>query len=193
MAHSDSLPQDVIDTVAAQLSAAASKTLGAAVLQHQAIELTESFSLWSIAADAIINPNAELAHIATQTGRWHHQVKTNGKATAFARSVPLGADAKSWSLRETFESDIAAQIDLAIDWIDANAKGDPLVRLLVVPAFQVHAFWLVEGNDSSILVVDAPEIYQRLKRNGLMSASEFLDAIRGEQHVSGVSKGCSSC
>src|SRR5947209_6723173 len=99
MAHSDMLPSDVIDTVAAQIGAEAGKSLGAAMVQ-KAMELTESFSVWSLGADAVTKSNLDLAQLARQTGKWHHQIKLDGKAKSFARSVPLGPDAESWKVQE---------------------------------------------------------------------------------------------
>src|SRR5262245_20890226 len=144
MAHADALPQGVIDNVASQVGAEAGKGLGAAVLQSKTMELTESFSLWALGADVVAKTYADLAQLARQTGRWHHQIKIDGKAQAFARSMPLGPDAANWSLRELFRSEIAGKIDEAIAWVDTNVTGDPLVRLLVAPAYQLHAFWLKE-------------------------------------------------
>src|SRR5205807_839760 len=156
MAHADALPSDVIDNVADQIGAEAGKSLGAAVLQRKAMELTESFSIWSLGADAVTRSNVDLSQLARQTGRWHHQIKIDGKAESFAQSMPLGPDAASWTVRELFESDVAKKIDDAVEWIDHNVHGDPVVRLLIAPAYHLHAFWLKEGDVSHVLVADMP-------------------------------------
>src|SRR5205809_231368 len=107
MAHADTLPADVIDTVAAQIGAEAGRSLGAAVLQRKALELTESFSVWSLGADVVTKSTVDLSQLARQAGKWHHQIKLDGKAESFARSTPLGPDAGSWAVHELFESEIA--------------------------------------------------------------------------------------
>jgi hypothetical protein len=43
---------------------------------------------------------------------------------------------------EIAKSPIAEKIDEAVEWIDQNAKGDPLVRLLMIPSYFLTAFWL---------------------------------------------------
>jgi hypothetical protein len=95
MAHADPLPSEVIDPVAAQIGAGAGKSLGAAVLHRKAMELTESFSVWALGADAITKPDVDLSQLAEQPGRWFHQIKLDGRAPSFARSMPLGPDAAS--------------------------------------------------------------------------------------------------
>jgi hypothetical protein len=187
MAHADALPSDVIDAVAAQIGAQAGKSLGAAVLQSKAMELTESFSIWALGADAVTKSDVDLSQLAEQTGRWHHQIKLNGRAESFARSMPLGPDAASWMVRELFESEIAKKIDDAIEWIDQNVKGDPVVRLLIVPAYHLHAFWLKEGDASKVLIVDMPPGLTRLQYGKLYTSKEFLDALAQEQHIIGIS------
>lgn len=186
MAHADSLPNDVIDAVASQIGAEAGKALGAAVLQRKAMEMTESFSVWALEADSVTKPNGDLSQLARQTGRWHHQIKIDGRAESFARSMPLGPDAANWSVREIFESAVAQRIDDAIEWIDSNVKGDPLVRLLIVPAYHVHAFWLIEGGTSNIVVADMPQSFAKLQTGKLYCAKEFLEALSQEQHIIGI-------
>jgi hypothetical protein len=179
------LPADVLDTVAAQVGAEAGRSLGAAILQ-KSMELTESFSVWSLGADAVAKVHADLAQLAHNTGRWHHQIKIDGKADSFARSMPLGPDAADWSVREVFASDVARKIDEGIEWIDRNVPGDPLVRLLVVPAYHLHAFWLTEGGVSQVLVVDMPPGFSKLQPGKLYTSKEFLEALAQEQHVIGI-------
>lgn len=186
MAHTDALPNDVLDAVAAHIGAEAGGSFGAGVLQKK-MELMESFAVWSLGADAVTKSGVDLSQLAQQTGRWHHQINIDGKAEAFARSMSLGPDAASWSVREMFESEIAKKIDDAIEWVDQNVEGDPLVRLLVIPAYHVHAFWLKEGDASQVLVVDMPQGFTQLQSGTLYSSAEFLEALAKEQHIVGIS------
>ena len=102
--------------------------------------------------------------------------------------MPLGPEASNWSVREMFESEIARKIDDAIEWVDQNVKGDPLVRLLVVPAYHLHAFWLKEGNASQVLVVHMPQGFAKLQTGKLYGSKDFLEALAQEQHIVGITK-----
>lgn len=188
MAHADNLPKDVIDAVAAQIGANAGRAFGPNMLQAKSVELTESFAIWALGADAITKSGTDLSLLAHQTGRWHHQIKLDGKPELFARSMPLGPEAANWSVREMFASSVAKKIDDAIDWVDRNVKIDPLVRLLIVPAYHLHAFWLKEGEGSQVLVVDMPQTYTKLQGARLYTAKEFLDTLAQEQHIVGLSR-----
>ncbi len=107
-------------------------------------------------------------------------------STIRCRATPLGANAESWSVRELFTSEIAGKIDEAIDWVDRNVKGDPLARLLIVPAFHLHAFWLVESGKSHVVIVDMPRGFSKLEYRKLYTSREFLDALVQEQHIIGI-------
>jgi hypothetical protein len=63
---------------------------------------------------------------------------------------------------------------------DAIALDDPLVRLLICPAFYVHAFWLVGKGTSHILVVDMPNQFTHLKYTTLYPPREFLENLARE-------------
>lgn len=185
MAHADNLANDILDSVAAQIDDLLPTSVGAQVLKNTPVEMGESFGVWSLGAD-VIHGNADLSKLVTQTGRWHHQIRFGGKAGAFARSIALGPDAANWSVTQLYESDLAAKIDEATDWIDQNVKDDPVVRLLIVPAYHLHAFWIFDGTDSRVLVVDMPNQFSQLQYRQLYSSKEFLESLAKEQHVIGV-------
>jgi hypothetical protein len=189
MAYVDTLPNDVIDHVASEIGAKAGLlVLRETIRAEQTLELTESFAVWILGADPDTKPSMDLSQLARQTGRWHHQIKIDGKPEAFARSMPLGPRAADWSVRQLFTSPIAERLDEAIDWVYHNVQeGDPLVRLLVVRAWHLHAFWLVEDENSRILVVDAPSSYTKLQYGKLYTSREFLETLAQEQHIIGIS------
>lgn len=185
MAHTDTLPNDVLDAVASKVGAPLAE-FGAVATQGQAAaELGETFSVWSLAPTAILTPDADFQKLVAQTGRWHHQIKISGKAAAFARSTPLGADANSWDLTQLFQSDISEKIDKAVDWVDHSIKGDPVVRLLIAPSYYLHAFWLSEGNKSQIYVIDVPTSLTHVQAGTLYSTKDFLEKLAQEQPETG--------
>lgn len=122
------------------------------------VELRESFALWALGLDAIrygAAQNLPIARLARPLGRHHHQITAGGQAFAFARSTVAAGKPDRARLAELFVSPLAPQIDKAIDWIDQRAPGDPLVRMLAVPAFYLHAMWLIYPDAKSrVLIAD---------------------------------------
>lgn len=194
MAHTDNLPDDVLDSIAGKIGERLTGLTESAIpfssttSAEASPELRETFALWMLGADDIVNlPSNKLVLMAKPTGRWHHQIKSGVETKTFARSTPLGSDADSWSIREVFyESQLAKNIDKAIDWIDQNIENDPLVRLLAVPAYQLYALWLSATDDSKVLIVDCPSQFTYLLPNQLLGDQQFLAALRHESHIIGI-------
>ncbi len=182
MAHADPFPNDILKSVAEQIGPRLLLPPGAPPAQ-----LRETFSVWSLGLDATTRPKEPIAKLAQPTGRWHHQVSIGNRARAFARSMPLGPAAADWSVSQiTPDSPIAEAIDKAIDWVDQNVPGDPLVKLLVVPAYYLHAFWLKTDDADQVLVVHKPDQYTRLKYETLYTPRKFLELLAQEPHASGI-------
>jgi hypothetical protein len=185
MANPDTLPADVLDALAMKIGTPLSEFGIVAQQAQMAAELTETFSVWSLNPTAILTPDADFQKLVTQTGRWHHQIKIDGKAVAFARSMPVGTDASSWDVLQLFRSDIPGKIDQAVDWVDSNVKGDPIVRLLIAPSYYLHAFWLADGNNNQVFVIDMPPNFAHVQVGTLYSGKEFLHKLAQEQPASG--------
>lgn len=174
-------------------------------------ELVETFAVWTLDARALAPVSGRgaakksgakksgakgnsLRAFARPTGRWHHQIKVGGRAAAFARSSGPRLKLDSASLRGLFVSPLARKIEAAIDWIDENEPEerdgvrDPVVRLLVVPSHQLHAFWLFDEREgtSEVFVVDAPPRLDATGRGGLIDEREFLDLLRRSRAVRGL-------
>jgi len=181
MAHADSFPDDALDTVAAELGREPWLSASEAMRNAGRVYIAETFAVWTIGADAVTRGETPFADLARHTGRWHHQIKYAGEARAYARSTPLGPHASDWSLLSVFESDIARKIDEAIDWVDQNVRGDPLVRLLTCPAFYVHAFWLTGQGYDEVLVVDMPREFAHLQPLTLYAPKDFLENLAMEE------------
>lgn len=184
MAHADPFPSDVLGTVAAELGHQLC-TIGAPTDQGGTVEIRETFAVWFLGADAVTNASVDIAELAVSPGQWHHQIWWDRQAKAFARSVPLGPAPTDWRVTALFESDIAKSVQEAIQWVDANVNGDPLVRLLVCPAFYLHAFWLFGQEGSQILIVDMPADFVYLKGQTLYSSGEFLRNLANENYSPG--------
>jgi hypothetical protein len=116
--------------------------------------------------------------LAIPTGQWHHQIRYRGKARAFARSSAGAVD-------QLAESVLAEKIDAAIEFVDAKLPGNGVARLLVVPAYYVHAFWIHSPTQDDVVVIDRPE-GSALQYQHLYRADEFLQALAGEAHSHGI-------
>jgi len=150
--------------------------------------LTESFVIWNLIPDVseeLESGERNLSLLARNSGVWHHQIRQDGQATAFARSKPLGPDPEDWSLREVVESPLAQRIDEGIAFADHEVPPEVEVRLLSISFQQVEAFWFVTAPGSEheatwndrILVLSAPARLQQLVTKQIITAREFLDAL----------------
>jgi hypothetical protein len=186
MAHAETLPPDVLHMIAGQIGERLTQTGIQAMSANQALTLAESFPVWVLGLDATTRSDEKLADLATATGYWHHQIHHGGQAAEFARSTPAGPRAQDWQLAEITTSPIAARIAEAVEWIDQHVHGDPLVRLLLIPAYYVTAFWLAENEEDSIVIADIPDQYKDLQYQHRYSSKEFLDKLGQQPHARGV-------
>jgi len=192
MARPDDIPSDVVEFVARQIGEQIPRVAPEELLRGASVELNESLAVWCLGGDRIatgLDRNADFEGLVTPTGRWHHQLKFDGKPAMFGRSTPLGPDAESWQLRELFVSPISEKIDRAISWVDENVSEDCVVRLLIVPAYHIHALWLkFEDGEGRVLVADSPEQLTGIDVMRLYASYEFLEALTQEQHISGIAR-----
>lgn len=203
MATPGTLPDDVLDRIADQiglLMADAStafsprgveEDVGAA--SEAPIEMTHTFEIWVLSVDALRQPANNLSQLAKPTGDWHHQINRSGITDFFARSCQVGqpeADDRpsTWQVVELLQSQLAEQIDHAVDWTNKHVHEDLVARLLVVPAYQLHAFLLLKDGKSQIFVIDCPERLGYLRSDEVLDEPFFLESLRKEQPIVGRSQ-----
>ena len=76
-------------------------------------------------------------------------------------------------------SEIAGRIRDALDRIEANVPGDPTVRVLTAPAYQLTALGLYSGATlTGILAVTAPPSGLPIENRHVYSPSEFRGLLR---------------
>ena len=185
MAHVDRLPEEILEMVASQLGEFLVDLGDPSIREAEKVELAETLPVWMIPLDKLQEGAAPLRELTVDTGRWHHQVKVDGRPTVFARSRRLG-QGSGWRITGAFWSEIAARVDSSIGWVDESLDGDPLVRILAVPSYHLTAFWFVEGAEDRILVVNAPTQYATLQmEHGVLSGERFLAALREYTHIEG--------
>ena len=191
MAHFQLLQPDIVNSVALQIGRRVRPALRRPSRKAGAVaaQIGESFPVWFLGLDATtrLGERERLAHTAKASGYWHHQITMPDGAKRFARSKPTGPDAEDWHVTEVVSSDLAADIDQAIEWIDTNVQGDPLVRLLAIPSYLLTAFWLETPTDDEVLIVDMPQKYCRLlELKHLYAAADFSKLLVQLPHVRGV-------
>lgn len=164
-------------------------------LQWTSYEMTDTFAVWMIDYDEVMSyrQGSDAFSMPKSIDRWHHQIRQGGTATGYARSAGAQPDAEG--LREVVGSELAARIDAAITVLDdlekkdtALAEEDWVVRLLVIPAYQVHAFWLVNeaSQTSRVLIIDGPAQLERVARQELISLESLIDLLRAAPPAAGL-------
>lgn len=186
MATLSVLPKSVLEHIASQIGERLTNAAQHALSQNKGLALSESFPVWLLGLDATANSDAELSALARATGYWHHQIRHGGDAVEFAKSRPIGPNTADWQIEEIVTSPVAKRIDDALEWIEANVKGDGEVRLLVVPAFFIHALWLSVGASDAIVIADMPRADDGLQYERIYNANDFLRLLGSRKHVTGL-------
>jgi hypothetical protein len=185
MAHCDPIESSALHRIAKQVG----DRLSTFRPESGIVTLHESLQLWLLPPGAMNRAetrDADLAEYAVKSNRWHHQLHDGLNVFGFARST--SERNQNWILREIFETPIAASIDDAITTVDKQVcTGDPLVRLVYAPAFQLYALWLVEeGKNTRVAVAHAPAQFS-LPRNEVFNSSVLVRLLRNEEPIVGVS------
>jgi len=190
MPHTYNISDEILAVIAEQLGTHISQLVSPDLLDRGSVEIMESFPIWTLGLDSVgaaFESGVDIQELASPTGRWHHQIRLGDSVTAFARSMPLGPSPNDWSVREVFASPIAAKIDNAIEWVDKISNYDPLVRLLIVPAYNTHAFWLTDNDyHSTIIIIDSPYSNYDNNQYHAMSSKEFIEYLFNREHIIGI-------
>jgi hypothetical protein len=148
-------------------------------------QLAESLAVCLLTAEQVKNPPADLSTLVKPSGAWHHQVHTADGPTDMARSQEDGFAGGGLQIQQWLRSPIAENIDKTIAWLDRKlARDKATVRLLVIPAYYVHALLIIRGKKYSAVVADQPPGCTELQREKEYPLSEFLQRLSRER-VSG--------
>jgi hypothetical protein len=141
-------------------------------------ELGESLAVCTLTAEQVRHPPADLMELAKPSGTWYHQVHTAGGATHAARSQTGGLRGKVHHVMQMLQSPVAPKIDAALTWLDAKlGKTAATVRLLIAPAYYVHALLIVRDKDLAAVLVDQPPGLTPLREQTEYPLKDFLTAI----------------
>ena len=186
MAHVQKLPDDALNAIAEQVGRLY-PSLDNNVTQGQpSAELTETFPVWFLSINAINTGNGNLLELAQDTLRWHSQIWIDGKPEAVVRTMASSDDISPWTVKQILKGDLAKTVDDAIHWIDAEVDTDPLVRILEIPTFFMTALWLIDGQESSVIIARHSGNLQGLSPLVQYSSQEFLRVLRREPHAIGI-------
>ena len=186
MAHVQELPDGALDTIAKQVGRLYPSLDNNVTRLQPSAELTETFPVWFLSTDGISTGSDNLLEIAQNTGRWHSQIWIDGKPKGVAHFVAVDEDASDWTVTQVLKGDLAKTVDDAIRWVDAEVNTDALVRILEIPAFFITALWLIDGQESSVVIARYSENLQSLSRLVQYSSEDFLEVLRREPYAIGI-------
>ena len=189
MAYVQKLPDDALVAIAEQVGRLYPSLDNEVTQRQPSAELTETFPVWFLSIDAINTGNDNLLELAQDTLRWHSQISIDDKPEGVVRAMASGNDASDWTVRQIVKGDFAKTMDDAIQWVDAEVETDPLVRILEIPSFFITALWLIDGQESSVVIARLPEHLQSLSPLVQYSSQRFLRVLRREPHVIGIHDG----
>ena len=186
MAHVQTLPNDALDAIAKQVGRLYPSLDNNVAQRQTSAALTETFPVWFLSTDAINTGNDNLLELAQDTLRWHSQIWIDGKPEGVVRAVVSDGDSSDWSVTQILKGDFAKAVDDAIRWIDAEVETNPLVRILEIPTFFLTTFWLIDGQESSVVIVRVPENLQNLSPLVQYASQDFLALLRQESPAIGI-------
>ena len=186
MAHVQTLPDDALDAIAKQVGRLYPSLDNDVTQRQPSAELTETFPVWFLSTDAINTGNDNLLELAQDTLRWHSQIRIDGKPEGVVRAVVSDGDSSDWSVSQILKGDFAKAVDDAICWIDTEVETNPLVRILEIPTFFLTTLWLIDGQESSVVIVRVPENLQNLSPLVQYTSQDFLALLRQESPAIGI-------
>jgi hypothetical protein len=184
MARTIEFSNDTLTEIATQV-ASFTPSIGISLVEGEVPEIGETFQVWMIPASEVISQTP--LDTAQPTGNWHHQLYKNGQPEAFVYSRPYGPRAADWRVGAIFESNIAESINQAVDIADRQFPDEGEARLLILPAYQIQALWIVMPDSTSqIIPAVVPSEYQEIERLAVYSAEDFFSRIQTLRHIVGI-------
>jgi hypothetical protein len=166
-------------------------------------EVTETFPVWVI-DDRISEAPGGASNLvragARDTGTFHHNIAIVNTApgaapdqtvVASARSViqgPGGVPKVEAITRPPPGNDLPRWIRNAAYWVEKNASGNPLVRLLVIPSRYMHCFWLSYPDHDCVVVIDMPDSFKNLQYQRIYDSKDFFALLQSEPKTEGLAQ-----
>lgn len=186
MAQPDPLPAGAPQAVVQQLGEFLSEPGPGAALalsRTSQPELRESLAICFVSAEQVHHPPTDLGPLVQPTGVWHHQVRTATGATHMAISRQQGFGRADVQVEQFVESPIAPKLDAAMAWVDRTLSTDAtaVVRLLLIPAYYVHALVIIRKRKYSAVLVHQPSNFKQLQYEKEYSLRDFLKRLAKER------------
>jgi hypothetical protein len=213
MAHTDSLPPDQLERVASEIAGffGNESEVGDAMqpVNHVAaeaeaaagessLEIGLTLAIWvpkttffeSLKSGTVMG---DLSYWLEPTPFAYHQIRAQRGAVGFARSYARETANNKCVFHLNFSA-IASRIHEAFDLIDRNgdndpiAAGDPVVRLLEIPACHIISLWLFAeaSNESRVVLIDAPKRYREQNEPAFLNSQAFFAVLQQAGPISGV-------
>jgi hypothetical protein len=197
------LSERELDSVCRQVGVLLPQLEGLQAFVGGTVELGDYFEIWMIEPDYEESSANSLTDLAFPIGLWHHQVRIDSQAIAYAISGPerlVGSEYLNPDhhiVRELILSDLALKIDTATKAILSTSKFYTHTyyetRLLILPNYFLSAFWLVDTRQTAtsgqLYIIDyLPEVLHLKRSRGsveLLRESEFLTALLREEPIIG--------
>jgi hypothetical protein len=98
-----------------------------------------------------------------------------------------GRDNTAVQITAVSGSAIAERIRGGLEWIKANVPGEPMVRVLTAPAYQLTALGLYAGDElTGILIVTPMTGGLGIANDEVLKPAEFRQRLRGLAHIQGL-------
>ena len=103
----------------------------------------------------------------------------NGEAVGYVRhATGTGRDNTAVQITAVSGSAIAGRIRAGLEWIEANVPGDPTVRVLTAPAYQLTALGVYAGDElTGILTVTPMAGGLPIANEQILTPAEFRERL----------------
>lgn len=167
-------------------------------------EVTETFPVWIVDDRVSAAPGGTsnlLRAGAQDTGTFYHNIAVTNSApggadeqsvVASARSVihgPGGIPKVEAITTPPPGNELPRWVRNAAYWIESNAPGNPLVRLLIIPSRYMHCFWLSYPDKDSVVIIDMPDSFKNLEYRHIYDSTVFFDLLQKEPKTEGLPLG----
>ncbi len=182
MANADPLSAKAVQSVATQLSnflpSPKATVLGMASAPLKQPAVAESLAVCYLTVQQVTKPPENLTVLVTPSGMWCHLVRTANAATHMAMSHAHAFGSDELEVQQLGESPVAAKLDGALTWLDEHAPDDNVtVRLLIAPAYFVHALAIIRPKKTSVVLVDQPDGMTTLQSETEYPIKDFLKRL----------------
>jgi len=185
MVTAPTLPTNVLSSIADQIAERVPRSSELAAPGARA-GLGESLRIAILPANALAGDHGPLGDRLIGTGQWHHQIYVGDTAKSFARSIEaVLAPGMPAEVVEVADSELAADLDATIQWVDSNVPQEGEAEVLMVPSHFTIGLRL-HGPALDAVVISSAPVEMNFPRNQLIPGSAFLEMVAAAPAVEGL-------